>query len=385
VPRVIRCSILATLLLASTVFARAAGAAPAQTVLFKAGTSSSGWIDFQHYTNLGIYVPVKINGHDAVAWLLGAPSLIDSAYAASIGLHPDPAGASVSGVQVQIGDLTLQNADAAPDDLQAKAYARILGQPLVFRLGDAVFDQVAVDLDFAHHRVAFLDPNSLVKPAGAIEVPLVELDGERVVPVSVNGAAPAQFEFELGNMNGPLMVTPAYAQAHQLLSGHPISQRLSGPFSETVVSVDRIGFAGLEFPHAPIAIIPDSQLPPPSIIGGIGLPLLEKFRLIVDYPHNVLYAIPNDVAVKTPIARDRIGLILGIKGGDFIVAFVAPQSPAAAAGFKKGDEIASIDGKAAAAWPATDIIKFQMADAGTAHVFTMTDGTIRRLTAAEFF
>jgi PDZ domain len=381
----IRVSILAMVLASSAVCAGVAGTAPAQTVVFRAGASSSGWIAFAHYTNLGIYVPVKIDGRSAIAWLWGGPSSIDSAFATSIGLAPDTAAGTVPGVEIQAGDLTLLHAAAKPDDLQANAYARIVGQPLVFRLGEELFDQVAVDIDFANRRVAFLDPNTVSKPAGAIEVPLIEQNGERVVPVSVDGAAPAQFEFELGNMNGPLMVTPAYAQTHELLESRPTSQRLSGPFSETVVSVDHLNFAGVDFASSPIAIVPDSQLPPASIVGGIGLPLLEKFRLIIDYPHNRLYAIPNDAAVKVPIAKDRIGLLLGIKGSTFVVAFVAPKSPAAAAGLKKGDEIALIDGKGVSAWSVRDLIGFQMADTGTTHVFTMADGTVLRVTAADFF
>jgi hypothetical protein len=380
-----RASIAALLVAANTAFAYAAGAAPVQSAVFKPGTMSSGWIDFVHFTNLGIYVPVKINGHDAMVWLWGGPSMIDATFATSIGLQADPQAASVNGVTVQIGDLALENATAKPDDLQAQAYAKIIGAPLVFRLGEEAFDQVAVDIDFANHRVAFLDPKSLIKPNDAIEIPIVEKEGERVVPLSVDGGTPALFEFELGNMNGPLMVTPSFAQAHRLLDGHPTSQRLSGPFTETVVSIGQLAFAGVNFPQTPIAIIPDSQLPPASITGGVGLPLLEKFRLIVDYSHSRIYAIPNAAAIAAPIAKDRIGLILGVKGNNFIVIFVAPRSPAALAGFKKGDEIAAIDGKAHDAWTIPAIVALSMTAAGTTYSFAMPDGSVRRVTAADFF
>jgi hypothetical protein len=381
----IRVPILTMLLAASAVLACAEVPTTAQTVAFKAGTQSSGWIDFTPYTNLGIYLPVKVNGHEAMAWLWGDPSSIDKNFAASIGLQANADASSVSGMEIQMGDLTLRNASAKPDELQAQAYAKLIGQPLTFRLGEEVFNQVAVDIDYAGHRVAFLDPKTVTKPAGAIEVPLIELDGERVVPLSVDGAAPAQFELELGNMIGPLMVTPAYAQSHKLLEGHPTSQRLSGRYSETVVCVDHLNFAGVDFPKSPIAIIPDTELPPASITGGVGLPLLAKFRLIIDYPHNRLFAIPNAPAVKTPIPKDRIGMVLYKKDSDFGVAFVSPNSPAEAAGFKKGDKITLIDGKSSNTWPSNDIVKFQMADAGTTHALTMPDGTVRQVKAADFF
>ena len=365
-----------------------AGPAPVQTAVFKGSTSSSGWIDFTPLTNFGIYLPVKINGHDGMALLYGGPSNIDKNFVESAGLAAKKEDASsANGIQIQLGDLTLQNAVAKPDDLQKQGYdAKILGQPVLFRLGEEVFNQVAVDVDYALHRVAFRDPRTVTKPVGAIEVPLIELDGERVLPLSIDDAAPEQFELELGNVIGPLMVTPGYAARQKLLEGHPTSQRLSGRYSETVVSVDHLSFASIDFAQVPIALIPDTELPPPSITGGVGLPLLAKFRLIIDYPHSRLYAIPNSGTTMTSIEKDRIGLVLDKKvTNGFSVAFVSPNSPAEAAGFKKGDKISLIDGKSFEAWPAPAIIKFQMADPGTIHIFTMPDGTERHIKAVDFF
>lgn len=382
----IRASVFSTLLAVSAGSALADAVAPGQTAVFGPHASSSGCIGFTSYKSLGIYLPIKINGHEAMAWLWGGPSSIDKEFAESIGLQStaDAAAAKVA-PDIQVGNLTLRNASANLDELQAQAYVPIIGRPLTFRLGEDVFNQVVVDIDFARHCVAFRDPKTVSRPVGAIEIPLIELDGERVIPLSVNGSEPAQFELELGNMNGPLLVTPAYADTHKLLESHATSQRLSGPFSETVVSVEHLGFAGVDFPRAPIAVIPDTDLPPASIAGGVGLPLLSHFRLIIDYSRNRIYAIPNVRAAKAPITRDRIGLVLAKKDSDFGVAFVAPNSPAEAAGFKKGDKIALIDGKPFDAWARLAILEFHMADAGTSHAFTMPDGTVRHVKAVDFF
>ena len=78
-------------------------------------------------------------------------------------------------------------------------------------------------------------------------------------------------------------------------------------------------------------------------------------------------------------------MVLYKKDSDFWVAFVSPNSPAEAAGFKKGDKITLIDGKSSNTWPSNDIVKFQMADAGTTHALTMPDGTVRQVKAADFF
>jgi C-terminal processing protease CtpA/Prc len=105
---------------------------------------------------------------------------------------------------------------------------------------------------------------------------------------------------------------------------------------------------------------------------------LAKFRLIIDYSHNRLYAVPNASAVKTPIEKDRIGMILGKKDSNFGVAFVSPNSPFEAAGFRKGDKIALIDGKPFDDWAPPALVRFHMAQAGTTHTFTMADGTVRQ-------
>jgi hypothetical protein len=388
-PAITLTAVCATAALAQSIMPmpRPVGLSRVQTANFRGGRSSSGWIDFTPHANFGIYVPVKINGHEAMALLYGGPSSIDKSFTAVIGGKAEADAASARGVEVQVGDLSLQHASAKPDDLQAQGYdAKILGHPVLFRLGEEVFDQVVVDVDYPHHRVAFRDPRRVTKPAGAIEVPLIELDGERVVPLSVDGSAPAQFELELGNVIGPLLVTPSFAHTQKLFDGHPTSQRLSGRFTETVVTIDHLGFAGVDFPRVPIALIPETELPPASITGGVGLPLLAKFRLIIDYSHNRLYAIANATATKTPIDKDRIGLVLDKKDTDgFSVAFVSPNSPAEAAGFTKGDKIALIDGRPFSAWSTEAIIRFQMADAGTTHSFTMPDGAERRVKAADFF
>ena len=57
-------------------------------------------------------------------------------------------------------------------------------------------------------------------------------------------------------------------------------------------------------------------------------------RLIVDYSHNRLFAIPVVSAIEAPLDKDRIGIMLVARGSTFVVGFVAPGSPAAAAGFR---------------------------------------------------
>jgi hypothetical protein len=380
-----RASIFALLLAASPLYADTSVDTP--KVVFK-DNASSGWIDFKPYKASGIFFPARVNGRDAMVFLYGGSTNIDKSFATSVGLPPTPAASGdepgFAGVTVEVGGLTLSNMRAAAVDALPQ-FAKITGQPVPLQLGEEAFNRMVVDIDYAHHRLAFRDPDRVTKPAGAAEVPLIELDGERTVPLSINGAPPAQFELELGNTSGPLLVIPSYVQAHKLLEGRRTSQRVSGKFIEPVVTLDHLGFAGVDFPNVPIALVPDAALPPATISGGVGLPLLSHFRLIVDYSHDRLFAISNAGAAKAPFFKDRLGLVVAKQGDELGVTFVAPGSPAEAAGFAKGDKIAALDGKPAAVYPDLAIMTLRFADSGTRFSFTMKDGEVRRVQARDFF
>jgi hypothetical protein len=379
----------------------AANTASVHKAIFTGGASSTGWINFEFQDGKRIFVPVKINGHNTVVLLAtGLPvSDIDKAFAASIGLQPkedskaqgasvDDATGSIRGLQIQIGNLTLRDTTASVVDFAP--VAQHMGHPLPVLLGDDAFNELAVDIDFAHHRIAFSTPASQAKPDGGVELPLTRVEDIPLVSVSIEGAPPAQFELGLGN-SGEALVYESYYESHKLLEGRRISKRLAagtgGFISETVATLNRAEFAGLMFTNMPAAFIPASVAGTKSdvIAGDIGLPVLARFRLIIDYSHDRLYAVPYAGAAQAPFAKDRLGLSLSKENTGYAVGFVAPNSPAQAIGFKVGDKIALIDGKPAQAWSETSFANLRYGASGTDLVFTMTGGGIRQVKLADYF
>jgi len=368
----------------------AANPAPAHKAIFKDGASSTGWINFEFQDGKRIFVPVKINGHDTMVQLAtGLPvSDIDKTFAASVGLHPGSGSTTIDGLQIQIGDLTLQNTSAAVVDFAP--LARHIGHPLPFLLGDDAFNELNVDIDFAHHRIAFRDPASQAKPDGAVEVPLIPVEDLHLVPVSIEGAPPAQFELGLGN-SGEILVYQPYYESHKLLGGRRLSKRLAagtgGFVVEPVATLNRAEFAGVTFVNMPAALIPSSVAGTTStvIAGDLGLPVLTHFRLILDYSHERLYAVPYPDAARAQFAKDRLGLSLTKADAGFAVEFVAPNSPAQAAGFKVGDKGTLINGKSVQAWPETSLANLRYSASGTTLTFTMQSGDIRQVKLADYF
>jgi hypothetical protein len=377
-------TILMTLLATAVATAQSPSTKPES--VFKNEGSSSGWIDCIVIEGGGIYLPVKVNGHDTMASLYGGPSNVDVKMASSLGLSDsDHSAGQMSGLRLEIGDLALLDF-RAKDDADLARPSQIVGQPVPLLLGEEIFQTFAVEIDFSDRRIAFRDAAKVTKPKGAVELPITEVDGERLVPVSVNGEPPAKFEFELGNTSGPLLTSPAYTKEHRLLEGMKTSQRLSGHFTETIVMVNSLGFAGVRTPAAPIAVIPESEATPPSISGGVGLPLLDRFDMVIDYRHDRIYATPHKDAASAVFFKDRLGLVVARqKDAGFAVTFVSPRSPAADAGFKIGDKISSINEKTAETLPFLAMVKLRFTEAGKAFTFIMEDGSVRKVTAADFF
>lgn len=294
----------------------------------------------------------------------------------------------IPGLHIQIGNLILQDTDASVVDFAP--LAKHMGHPLPLLLGDDAFNNLVVDIDFANHRIAFREHSKQTIPTGAVKVPLVRAEGEHLVPVSIEGAPPTRFELGLGN-SGDMLVYQSYYQAHDLLAGRRTSKRMGGGsggfIPETIATLRSAEFAGITFFNMPAAFIPASQTGATSnvISGDIGLPILTRFRLIIDYPNDLLYAVPYADAVQAPFAKDRLGLFMNKEDTDFAVRFVAPNGPAQAAGFKVGDKITLIDGKSAQAWPETVFADLRYGASGTNLVFTMKGGGVRRVKLADYF
>jgi predicted metalloprotease with PDZ domain len=77
---------------------------------------------------------------------------------------------------------------------------------------------------------------------------------------------------------------------------------------------------------------------------NVGIGLLKPFRMTMDLGRDRIFLEP--LANPPAFQRDRAGVRTELTPAGLDLVFVSPQSPAAAAGLKKGDRLVAIDGRA---------------------------------------
>lgn len=280
----------------------------ASRISFADGATSTGWIDFAPSGDDRVYLPVTVQGEPMTAIFdTGATAsavdagLLTLLQRSASGSFPVPgengvgAAGVASDIDLGVGDLTLHGLSVAALDIASmKANS---GEPWTAILGDEVFNETVVDIDFPHRRIAFHAPTGYQPPAGALIVALSRDGGDRLVPVSLDGGPPALFVMDTG-FNGNLRIAPSLARRQKLLEGKTSQGvtigAIGGEAAGQIAYVNRVSLGGVSFDGVP-ALFSDTW-PSASytdrVEGLLGLGLLSRFRVIVDWPHDQLFLIP---------------------------------------------------------------------------------------------
>ncbi|MDO8380896.1 pepsin/retropepsin-like aspartic protease family protein [Phenylobacterium sp.] len=366
---------------------------------FTGAAKVSQALGFEFYLGSRIYIPAKVQGIETHVLLdSGAEaSVLDKAWAEKAGIKP---GAAVwasgtgggeaaelaGGVDIDLGGVVLKNLTVALIDMGP--IEKLIGRPIPVILGKEVMNELVVDLDFEGRTIAFHEPSGFRPPAGAVPVAASPSGGLRAVPVSIEGKPPVLMDFDIGN-GSPLIVFSDYvARTGLLTDGRKVSKTLSGAVggvrTRDVATVKAITFGGVTFHDVP-ATFPGSDgssVDSARTLGNIGLPVLSRFHLYTDYAHDRLWLKPVAHAADTPFPKDRSGFVARMDGAVAKVLMVAPGSPAEAAGFKTGDNLAAFNGKPLSQ---EQIQSLKILPAGTKIGVTLADGSTKTLVLSDYF
>ncbi|THD77517.1 MAG: hypothetical protein E7812_16470 [Phenylobacterium sp.] len=375
--------------LSAGALARALAEAPAA---WAAGSVS---LPFDFAQQRRILIPITIDGKPAEAWLDtgSSGSVVDLTFARALGLqlgeeiHAAGVSGKVSGARAIQAQLTIAGAALPRRAMAAMDLSAISEQsprPVQVILGRELFEAVVVEIDFATRRLTLTAHETFRAPAGAV-LPLTPTAGLRSLPVVLDGVATPTL-FDIGN-TGALLVERAYAEQHGLMAGRRVSTQLAvgadGTHEQAVLSLDRVRLAGLTFHQVPVVAATALAAGAPA---NVGLDLLSRFHLTIDFAGDRLWMQPYRDALDIPFRKNRTGLSVSLEADRLVVIHVAGGSPAAAAGWRTGEAITAIDGRPIEAdYVAGPMFDWTAGPAGQVLALTLGDGSTRKLTLADYY
>lgn len=342
-----------------TTFKRPASDASPARILDASG--STPWIPMDLFLDRYIYLPGKVNGveteivldsgagmtvlHEAVAKEAG---LVGKGEFSAEGAGGEATATVVNDIALEIGGLSLTGISAAVIDLSE--VNRQMGRDLPVILGKEVFHDVIVDVDYPNRRIAFRDPRRWSYQGDGNEIALLPADGgHKRIRMQVEDLSPTAFDVDTGN-GGDLILFGAYADENAILEGRPrVSESQGGGVGGTTIAkittLSSVTFAGYVLEDVPVAVSQADQgaFDTTRNAGNVGASIFSRFRIIFDYPGERMIVEPG-AGWDRPFRVNRTGIQARFLDGELDVRFVAPGSPAKAAGLEPGDRIVAVNG-----------------------------------------
>lgn len=275
----------------------------------------------------------------------------------ALGAGGSVASATTRKVTVKLPGLELRNDRLSTlplEEIGAQA-----GRALDVIVGYPLFARAVVAIDYERGVMDVFDADDWRYQGNGVVLPLTFEDGLPYVTarVTIPGRDPIEGRFVIDTGSGAwLILAPEFVTEQNVLSVVPrtvqvVARGVGGQSLNPVGRVERLELGGqvLEKPITMFRSPGPGMIAAPGSLGNIGGGILRCFRVIFDYPHSRMILEPNH-RMGEPFEYDMSGLGLRAAGAAFdrvTVARVLDASPAAEAGVREGDELASVDGRRA--------------------------------------
>jgi len=312
-----------------------------------------------------VFVPVMLNGKGPFRFILdtGSENVLDPMVARDVGASGEGdfqgggsgaekvslSATKVALLQVAGARLRDQVFSVAP---VRKGFGIASGQPVDGLIGFELLSRLVTTFDYAKHRLVLTSTRAYRPPSADHVVPFVLDDRTPQFACTIN-AAPGRCTLDTGSRDSVAIYGP-FAAAHPEIL----------PAEHSAVGVDGFGFGGpalgrlgrlktLEFGSfalpgivANFSTDEEGVMARPFLAGNVGGGVWRRFTLTLDYGRQEMSLRPNATFAE-PDVRERAGLFLISRDGDYRVLDVRPDTPAAEAGITKGDVVESVNGVAA--------------------------------------
>jgi predicted aspartyl protease len=353
-------------------------------------------VGFTLFRDQRIFVAGIVNGQTTEMLIDSAarPSTMSQTLADSLGIKGSDSVSvhGVSGVQavtvahgvrLSVGSLHQAVVDMLIMDLSP--IEETVGRSIPLIIGRDILERATVTFDFQNRHLTFFEPALFLPPSNARQLALTSEHSVRSALVSINGGPPIPAQIDLGNPSA-LLVSNDYSKQRADLMALPSAswqiRGVGGLKNALRVTIPQIELAGIRFNTVP-AILNEDPEALPTRGANLGLDLLRRFNVTLDYARDRMYLQPSATG---HFRRDRAGAMLALIGDRLRVTFVSPQSPAAAAGLRVGDELTAINGQSVSGdFYLSPASQWNELEPGTPARLTKADGTNIQFKLADFY
>jgi hypothetical protein len=292
--------------------------------------------------------------------LITDPKLVDSINVANkrtikisgLGVGDDYEAYITSELKVQIPGLVSYDVGAAILKTDHFGLSKFAGMPIHGLLGYEFFSALVVKINFDDSTMTVSRPKDATFFKKATKIPLSIESRKAYLQAKVifpNGSkADEKLVFDLGAGHSISLENIIKKQGlPQKFIAANLGVGLTGPINGFLSRVNELDI-GKNKIKGVIASFPDYKEEPASEErrdGNLGVGILKRFTIIVDYPDSALYLKPG-TKLNEPFEHDMSGLEYFKTGEDFdhvIINRVEPGSPADEIGLEPGDEIVAIN------------------------------------------
>ena len=320
-----------------------------------------------------VYLPVRINGLEPSNFVLdtGAPAwFIDLEHARALGLPLDDSvdlvfvgagsvekssASRLSGLSLDLPGLQLtgQNAITLPMPGCNLGYPAIQGI-----VGGSFIGSLVVEFDFIDCVMTLHQPSTYEYRGSGTIVPIERMGGIPFIQATLTplGREPieAPFAVDMG-FGGVVSLNTPFVNTHNLTDAFPqllhsiLGFGVGGPVYGKIGRVEalQIGSYRIESPICALSDTTQGAHAQSGFAGIIGMELLRRFHLILDYSRQRII-LEKNAHLDDPYEHDMSGVVLTSVGEHFRVEAVVEGSPAAEVGLQVGDLITHVDGQEAA-------------------------------------
>jgi hypothetical protein len=235
-------------------------------------------------------------------------------------------------------------------------------------IGKSIFDSYVVEIDYQKSILLIHDPSAYKPENPELAIPVTLKNGmpniEAVIDTEEGKNIPVQLVVDLGNRNtlvfnvnpGKGILLPS--RTLSTVIGRGVQGELTGKIGRLPgLRVGPFALRDVIASFAPEEGNTGARLAGSVFDGNLGYGVLERFRVVVDYPHQRLFLIPGREDLP-PFEFNMLGLSFEQRRDkSLVVRDVIEGSPAAEKGVQTGDVIAAVNGRSLEEYEFRDLEK----------------------------